>query len=53
MPLRLTQTIGIGRTRCYQLLMAGEIASVKVCGSARLERFVERLVAGEALAPLV
>lgn len=46
--------LGIGRTRCFQLLMAGQIKSVKVYGRRLvvrqdLEGFVKRLLAGEEL----
>ena len=48
--------LGIGRMRCFELLITGEIKSVKLYGRRLvvredLEGFVERLLAGAHLAP--
>ena len=46
--------LSIGRSKIYELMSQGEIASVRIGGSRRvpadeLSRFVERLRGGEAL----
>jgi excisionase family DNA binding protein len=46
------RALGIGRTRMYELLRSGEVASIKLGRSRRirpedLEEYVERLVLGE------
>jgi excisionase family DNA binding protein len=47
-PAEAAQSLGLSRTRVYQLMQAGELASVKVGSSRRilaadLETFVQRL----------
>jgi excisionase family DNA binding protein len=53
-PEEAAKVLSIGRSKVYELMSGGQLASVRIGGSRRvpadeLSRFVERLRSGEAL----